>query len=63
MFAVGENVQSAQTALGLYLDTIKVMSGATLLGGVQPLSAGKREFIENWEVEAYRRQIAKKAAG
>ena len=60
LLATGESASTAQTALQLYRDTIQVMSGAILLGGIQPLSAAKREFIENWEVEAYRRQIAKK---
>ena len=63
LFAIGENAHTAQTALQLYRDTIQVMSGAIQLGGIQYLSAAKREFIENWEVEAYRRQIAKTTGG
>ena len=33
-------------------------TGATRLGGPTFMTAGQREFIEQWEVEAYRRQIA-----
>jgi len=35
------------------------MTGAARLGGVQALSEGHRRFIETWEAEAYRKQIAK----
>ena len=59
LFAIGEDFKSADTARQLYLDTIQVMAGALQLGGIQYMPDAKREFIENWEVEAYRRQIAK----
>lgn len=62
LFAAGEDYSAADTARSLYIDTIQVMAGATRLGGISYLSKEKREFIENWEVEAYRRQIAKMGA-
>lgn len=67
LFAVGDDYKSTDTARQLYLDTIQVMAGALALaanggGGILYLADAKREFIENWEVEAYRRQIAKQGA-
>ena len=32
------------------------MAGARRLGGISYLDAGLREFLEHWEVEAYRRE-------
>lgn len=64
LFAVGDDYQSADNARSLYVDAIKVMAGATRLGGISHLTATQRKFIEDWEVEAYRRQIARgKASG
>ena len=59
LFAVGDDFGGARNARDLYIDSIRVMAGASRLGGVQALAIEKREFIENWEVEAYRKQIAK----
>lgn len=58
LFAVGESYKSAETARAVYADAIAVMAGASRLGKIQPLSDDARTFIENWEVEAYRRNIA-----
>jgi len=60
-FAVGDNFSLAHAARLAYLETIKVMSGAQRMGGVRVLPDREREFIEHWEVEAYRRGVA--AAG
>ena len=38
----------------VYLDAVKVMAGATRLGGVSYLTDRERQFIEDWEVESYR---------
>ncbi len=58
MFTAGESYASALSARLLYLDAAKVMAGAQRLGGIEPLDDATREFIENWEVEAYRRKVA-----
>ena len=34
------------------------MAGAAALGGVACLGDGLRRFIEDWEVESYRREVA-----
>jgi rhamnose utilization protein RhaD (predicted bifunctional aldolase and dehydrogenase)/NAD(P)-dependent dehydrogenase (short-subunit alcohol dehydrogenase family) len=58
MFAVGDDFAQAETVRLVYTDAIKVMSGAQHLGGICTLSQREREFIEHWEVEAYRRKAA-----
>jgi len=62
LFAAGDDYNTADTARNLYVDSIKVMAGATRLGGINPMTAAHRQFIEAWEVEAYRKQIAKGSA-
>lgn len=62
MFAAGDDLKQAQVTRDLCIDTIKIMGGATRLGGVQHMARDKREFIENWEVEAYRKAIARASA-
>jgi rhamnose utilization protein RhaD (predicted bifunctional aldolase and dehydrogenase)/NAD(P)-dependent dehydrogenase (short-subunit alcohol dehydrogenase family) len=65
LFAAGDGFHTANTAREVYLDAIKVMAGATRLGGgsagVSYLTDHQRLFIENWESEVYRRKVA--AAG
>jgi rhamnose utilization protein RhaD (predicted bifunctional aldolase and dehydrogenase)/NAD(P)-dependent dehydrogenase (short-subunit alcohol dehydrogenase family) len=61
LFAAGDDYKQASTVRDVYLDAIKVMAGATRLGGVSRLSDRDRRFIEDWEAESYRKQVA--AAG
>ncbi len=61
LFAAGDDFAQADTARLVYKDAIEVMSGALRSGGIHPLPKPGREFIEQWEVEAYRRKVA--AAG
>lgn len=58
LFAVGGSERQADTASQLYLDAMRIAIGAHRLGGVRPLAPAEREFIERWEAEAYRRQVA-----
>lgn len=62
LFGVGDDFKAANTAREVYLDAIKVMAGATRLrggpGGVSYLTDRQRLFIENWEVESYRKKVA-----
>lgn len=62
LFASGENYREATTARDVYLDAAKVMAGATRLGGISYLTDGQRRFIEDWEVESYRRGVAAASA-
>jgi hypothetical protein len=65
LFAVGDDFKLANAAREVYLDAIQVMAGATRLGGgpqgIQYMTDAQREFIEQWEAEAYRKQAS--AAG
>ena len=65
MFSAGNDFAAADVAGRVYLDAIKVMSGAQRLGGVHPLAIEQYRFIENWEVESYRKKVstASSAAG
>jgi rhamnose utilization protein RhaD (predicted bifunctional aldolase and dehydrogenase) len=56
MFTWGATWEEADTVRLVYCDAIKVMRGAELLGGVNHLDEEFRTFIENWELESYRRQ-------
>jgi rhamnose utilization protein RhaD (predicted bifunctional aldolase and dehydrogenase) len=57
ILATGSGPRQAETARQLYLDAVRVGRGALALGGVRPMAATEREFIEHWEAEAYRRTI------
>jgi rhamnulokinase len=57
VLAVGATPRQAETACQLYLDAVRVGRGAAALGGVQVLAREAREFIEQWEAEAYRRGL------
>lgn len=58
LFAVGDTERQADTARKLYIDGLRIASGAHQLGGVRPLAPAERQFIERWEAEAYRRHVA-----
>lgn len=58
IFAVGDDFKQANTAREVYLDAVKVMAGATRLGGISYLTDRERTFIEDWEVESYRRGVS-----
>jgi rhamnose utilization protein RhaD (predicted bifunctional aldolase and dehydrogenase)/NAD(P)-dependent dehydrogenase (short-subunit alcohol dehydrogenase family) len=66
LFAIGDDFKMANTAREVYLDAIKVMAGATRLGGesggVSYLTDRQRLFIEDWEVEAYRKKVTAASA-
>ncbi len=62
MFTAGDDVQAARTTREVYLDAVRVMATARKLGGIHALEDRFREFIEAWEVESYRKAVAKAAA-
>lgn len=59
MFTVGDDAAGALTVREVYVDALRVTSGAQRLGGVHPLPEDLRRFIEAWEVESYRQSIAR----
>ncbi len=62
LFAAGDTERRADTARDLYLDAMRIASGAHRLGGFRPLAPAERKFIERWEAEAYRRQVASRTS-
>ncbi len=63
LFAAGDDWRQANTVRDVYLDAVQVMTGATRLGGVSYMADRDRRFIEDWEVEAYRKKISAAAGG
>jgi rhamnose utilization protein RhaD (predicted bifunctional aldolase and dehydrogenase)/NAD(P)-dependent dehydrogenase (short-subunit alcohol dehydrogenase family) len=59
MFTAGDDIAAARTSRLIYTDAVKIMAGAKRLGGIRYLAPDTRDFFEKWEVEAYRRQVAK----
>jgi NAD(P)-dependent dehydrogenase (short-subunit alcohol dehydrogenase family) len=59
MFTTGDDYAAANITRLVYIDAIKVMAGARRLGAIRYLRESQREFFENWEVETYRRKIAR----
>ena len=62
LFAVGDDAKQVSTVRDVYLDAVKVMAGATRLGGISYLTDRERRFIEDWEVESYRRSVSLSSA-
>ncbi|NHB84345.1 hypothetical protein G7085_06315 [Tessaracoccus sp. HDW20] len=59
VIAAGESARSAGTALEVFVDALTVVEAANRLGRVRALDERERSFIENWEAEAYRQQVAR----
>lgn len=62
VFCAGTTVKDANTTAQLAADAGLVQQLATACGGCSYMSDLQREFIENWEVEAYRQQVAASAS-
>ncbi len=62
-FSVGNTAADAETTALVYQDAIKVMLGADALTGVNTMGDRERLFIEDWEVEAYRKKISAAKGG
>ncbi|MFP4053779.1 MAG: SDR family NAD(P)-dependent oxidoreductase [Phycisphaerae bacterium] len=59
VLAAGDDLAAASAVRDVYHDALLVMVAARKLGGIRPLSDEHRAFIENWEAEAYRRDLLK----
>ena len=62
MIAVRASAKLASITRDVYADAAAVYQSARLLGGIHPLSPRDRRFIENWEVESFRRDVAAKGS-
>ncbi len=58
VFCAGKNAPGAATVAMLARDAALVQQLAEALGGAACLDDARRSFIENWEAESYRQQVA-----
>lgn len=58
VFAAGRDQAAAANALATFTDALRVSRDANRLGQVRVLDARERGFIETWEAESYRKQVA-----
>ena len=62
LVAVEDSKRSVETCLDVFEDVMKVSWLSESFGGPKFLSAREIEFIDTWEVESYRRKVAKSGA-
>ena len=58
LIAVGDNSKNAQIITDVFTDAMKVAFYAQSFGGEHPMEQAWIDFIDNWEVENYRRKVA-----
>ena len=58
LVAVGDNAKNAGIITEVFLDAMKVAAGAQAFGGEHTMEPKWIDFIDNWEVENYRRKVA-----
>ncbi|MCC5829458.1 MAG: class II aldolase [Phycisphaeraceae bacterium] len=63
ILAIADTQQAADLAFELTVDGAHVLRLTRAFGGVRYMSDDARRFIENWEVEAYRQQVAVESTG
>ncbi|MGI6521955.1 MAG: SDR family NAD(P)-dependent oxidoreductase [Fermentimonas sp.] len=57
LVAVGDHAKQCDTILDVFEDAMKVAYIARSFGGPHPMTPEQVEFIDNWEVENYRRSV------
>ncbi|MCF8226976.1 MAG: SDR family NAD(P)-dependent oxidoreductase [Bacteroidales bacterium] len=62
LLSVEDNKESAEIALDVYEDLMKISFYSEAFGGPRFMSDTEIEFIDNWEVENYRRKISRGTA-
>ncbi|MDR2839836.1 MAG: SDR family NAD(P)-dependent oxidoreductase [Paludibacter sp.] len=64
LVAIGENASQCDTILDVFEDAVKIAYLSNSFGGAHPMTQSQIDFIDNWEVENYRRSVAAgKSAG
>ena len=58
LVAVGDHAKNAGIITEVFLDAMKVAFYADCFGGEHPMEPAWIDFIDNWEVENYRRKVA-----
>ncbi len=59
ILAIEESARSAQIVLDVFVDMMKVSYLTRNFGGPRPMTQQQIDFIDNWEVENYRRKVSK----
>ncbi len=62
LLAAGDSARASNIVAEVFLDSMKVARYAASFGGEHPMSAAQIDFIDNWEVENYRRKVSASAA-
>ncbi len=58
LVAVGDNAAQCDIILDVFEDAMKIAFYAESFGGPHPMTQEQIDFIDNWEVENYRRSVA-----
>jgi len=58
VFAIAESYSSAEATLDVYEDLVKISHYASQCGGIKFLTSEQVAFIDQWEVENYRRKVS-----
>ena len=58
LVAAGDNASQCDILLDVFEDAMKIAYLAESFGGAHPMTQGQIDFIDNWEVENYRRSVA-----
>ncbi len=58
LVAVGDNAAQCDIILDVFEDAMKIAYLAESFGGTHPMTQEQIDFIDNWEVENYRRSVA-----
>ena len=61
VFTIADSYGSAEACLDVYEDLIKISYYATFFGGIKFLTPEQVAFIDQWEVENYRRKVSQAA--
>ena len=58
LVAVGDNAAQCDIILDVFEDAMKIAYYSESFGGAHPMTQAQIDFIDNWEVENYRRSVA-----
>ena len=58
LVAAGDNAAQCDTLLDVFEDAMKIAYISESFGGTHPMTQAQIDFIDNWEVENYRRSVA-----
>lgn len=62
LVAVGDSAAQCDIVLDVFEDAMKIALGSQAFGGPHPMTQAQIDFIDNWEVENYRRSVAASAS-